>query len=352
MLTAYRRHLSKCKHRSRKYKSCFCPIWVQGTLDGRSVRKSLDLTSWEAAQRKIRDLEIHGESRTVTVDEACTRWITDCEVRGLKEETLRKYRARTAELTEKFGSISVRSITLDDLRKLRESWEVQASSMRKRVEILRGFFAFCVSSEWIAANPAKQLKPPVGGEKAKLPFSKTEVEKIMWALDTYSEIYPTTAPHTLLRLRAMVLLMRHSGLRISDVVSLRAEKISSGKVFLRQAKSEKPVWLPLPKNVVKALAACDLGDGRFFWDEGGKIKTTITEWQVRLKKMFTIAGIADGHGHRFRHTLAKDLLERGVPLEMVAAILGNTVKVCEKHYSHWVQSRQNALEEAVKKTWA
>jgi len=54
--------------------------------------------------------------------------------------------------------------------------------------------------------------------------------------------------------------------------------------------------------------------------------------------------ISDVCAHRFRHTLAKELLERGILLEMVAAILGNTAKVCEKHYSHWVESRQLALE--------
>ena len=41
------------------------------------------------------------------------------------------------------------------------------------------------------------------------------------------------------------------------------------------------------------------------------------------------------------------LLEKGVPLETVAALLGNTVKVCEKHYAPWIESRQLALEAAV-----
>jgi integrase len=132
---------------------------------------------------------------------------------------------------------------------------------------------------------------------------------------------------------------------------LQSGKIAGGKIFLQQAKSGQPVWMPLPKKVLKALAACDLGDGRFFWSGTGKIKTTITEWQVRLKKLFAIAGIPDGHGHRFRHTLAKELLEKGIPLEMVAAILGNTVKICEKHYSHWQKSRQDQLEKTIKSIW-
>jgi integrase len=344
MLTAYRRHRANCKHRSRRYKACFCPIWVQGVLDDKKIRRSLDLTSWEAAQKRIRDLEIHGEEKTISVEDACKRWIADCVARGLRDSTLRKYRERGRELAEVFRGVQVRSVSIDDLRELRESWKVKASSTGKRLEIIRNFFSFCVDSEWIEKNIAKQLKPPLVRDRGKLPFSKQQMEKIIWAVDAYREIYPTTAEITMKRLKAMVLLMRHSGLRISDVCALRRERIEHGKLLLRQAKLDKPVWLPLPKEVIAALKKCDEGDGFFFWHGTGKIKTTITEWQVRLKKLFTIAGVADGTGHRFRHTLAKDLLQNGVPLEVVAMVLGNTIRVVERHYAHWQESRQAQLE--------
>ena len=64
--------------------------------------------------------------------------------------------------------------------------------------------------------------------------------------------------------------------------------------------------------------------------------------------MCAIAGIPDGHFHRLRDTFSVRLLEKGVPLETVAALLGNTVQVCQKHYEPWVKSRQVKLEEAVK----
>jgi hypothetical protein len=39
-------------------------------------------------------------------------------------------------------------------------------------------------------------------------------------------------------------------------------------------------------------------------------------------------------------------------LSEVAAILGNSVRIVEKHYSQWIQARQTALDLAVKGTWA
>jgi integrase/recombinase XerD len=58
-----------------------------------------------------------------------------------------------------------------------------------------------------------------------------------------------------------------------------------------------------------------------------------------------------GHAHMFRDTLALRLLEKSVPLETVAVILGNSLRVCERHYAPWVRSRQDALEAQIQKCW-
>src|ERR1044072_8718134 len=59
MLTIYRRHTKKCASengdRGRKYRRCHCPIHVEGSLGGETIRKALDLTSWEAAASLIHE---------------------------------------------------------------------------------------------------------------------------------------------------------------------------------------------------------------------------------------------------------------------------------------------------------
>ena len=82
------------------------------------------------------------------------------------------------------------------------------------------------------------------------------------------------------------------------------------------------------------------------------MKTWTTEWEERLKKVFVLAGMPDAHSHMLQDTFATRLLIQGVPLETVAALLRNTVKVVEKHYSPWVQARQTNLEESVRRSWA
>jgi hypothetical protein len=44
-------------------------------------------------------------------------------------------------------------------------------------------------------------------------------------------------------------------------------------------------------------------------------------------------------------------LQKGVPLENVAALLGNTIKVAEKHSAPWVKSQQESLTAEIEKAW-
>jgi Phage integrase family len=65
-----------------------------------------------------------------------------------------------------------------------------------------------------------------------------------------------------------------------------------------------------------------------------------------------IAGVQGGHPHRFRDTLAVELLLDGMPIERVSVLLGHSsVKITERHYAPWVQARQTQLESDLARAW-
>ena len=75
-------------------------------------------------------------------------------------------------------------------------------------------------------------------------------------------------------------------------------------------------------------------------------------WQKRLRKLFRLAGVEHGHAHRFRDTFAAELLLAGVPLERVSILLGHqSVKITEKYYAAWTDSRQRQIEDDLERAW-
>lgn len=152
------------------------------------------------------------------------------------------------------------------------------------------------------------------------------------------------------RLLALVLLLRYSGLRVGDAVTLDRSRIDSGRLFLRTAKTGTRVFVPLPQVVVDAIGAC--ANQHPFWTRESKRKSVIGNWQRALKKLFKLAKVAGGHAHRFRHTFAAELLMAGVPLTSVTQLLGHSSeKITEKYYSAWIKGRQEKLEADVRRAW-
>jgi integrase/recombinase XerD len=314
------------------------------------MKKSLGIRNWESAQKLVRDWEAGSGKSTVPMKEACERFFKDAEARRLGPAQLGKYRLLTGELKKRFSDRVVWGLTVDDLREYRESWKVSPVTARKKLERLRTFFRFCVESGWIENNPAKLLKPPTGKTKPTLPFTDDEVKKLEWAC----EVYPDRPKGRRKQIHALILLLKHSGLRIRDAVTLSRTRISEeGKLFLYTQKTGVPVWLPLPAEVHSLLWEGWKGKGDYlFWSGNGNPKGAVADWQRSFKKLCKLAGVQHGHFHRYRDYFAVKLLEKGVPLETVSILLGHSnTLVTNRHYAPWVKSRQESLEREVKKTW-
>jgi site-specific recombinase XerD len=88
----------------------------------------------------------------------------------------------------------------------------------RNLERIRNFFRFCQDAGWIARNPAKAVKPPKVTQSPTLPFDAEEFDKILVACESYSAKGVHRAGNRAL-LKAIILLLRHSGLRIRDIAT-------------------------------------------------------------------------------------------------------------------------------------
>jgi integrase len=219
----------------------------------------------------------------------------------------------------------------------------------RRLCVMRTFFRFASESGWVPDNPAKKIRNPRVSDRPTMPFTPEEMVAILLALNKYGN----SELRGVRRLAALVLLLRYSGLRISDAVTLACSRIVHDKLFLYTSKAGTPVYCPLPRSVLQALSEIPKpGERYFFWTGNSKPKTIITHWQECLQRLFELARIERGHAHRFRDTFAVELLLHGVPIERVSVLLGHkSIRVTEKHYAPWVRARQEQLEADVRRTW-
>jgi integrase/recombinase XerD len=215
---------------------------------------------------------------------------------------------------------------------------------------------------WLNENPATKVKRSTVHSLPTGWFPKPEFKRIVDATYAYGDWrggrdFQFRAD----RLRALVLLMRWSGLAIQDAVTLERDRLSDdGKIFLYRAKTGVPVYVPIPPDIAEILRALPSSNPRyFFWTGNGDPQTACKGWRRSLTRLFEIANIreTDGtpkrcHAHMFRDTFAVELLNKGVPIDRVSLLLGDSsVKVTEKHYAPFVKERQQQLEMYARMAW-
>jgi integrase len=191
-----------------------------------------------------------------------------------------------------------------------------------------------------------------------MPLSQAETLKLFSKCEAHLQQPKShTAKMNALRLKTLVLLMRYSGMRISDAVTMTTDRLDGKRLFLYTQKTGVPVYTVLPDAVLRELEATPRVTAKnYFWSGESKRASIAGLWEKRLKKLFDLAGVPKGQGnavsHRFRDTFAVELLLAGVPIERVSILLGHqSVRVTEKHYNPWVRSRQEQLEADVARTW-
>jgi integrase len=198
----------------------------------------------------------------------------------------------------------------------------------------------------------------VGTGKTHLPLTQEEWKKLVIACDTYEVQVGAAGFLNAQRLRALIRLMRYSGLRISDAVNLSTDRITDDKLFLYTQTTGTAVYTVLPPFVVKELAATPrVTDKLYFWNGNGELETAVKDWQAKIRTLFDLAGVDKGENfmvsHRLRDTFAVECLLAGVPLERVSILLGHsTIKVTERHYAPWIQKRQQQLEADLRAMWS
>jgi integrase/recombinase XerD len=259
--------------------------------------------------------------------------------KGLAGNSLQSYKRDLARLEECAARVgkAVEELSRSDLRGWIASLSREGlapSSVSRATSAARGFYRFLMLDGHIKRHPAEDLDTPQAGAHLPRFLSEDEMERLLQA--------PDTATEEGLRDRAMLELMYASGLRISELISLKPSDVDTDAGLLScHGKGSKERRIPIGKSAARWLELyraerrrlSRTHDQRLFVNSLGAPLKRQAVWAA-IKRYSERAGLERVSPHTLRHSFATHLLQRGADSRSVQSLLGHSDISTTQIYTH------------------
>ena len=271
---------------------------------------------------------------------------------GLSKNTLSAYRTdlkkTSAWLTQnqRCQLVDVRREDLLDYMAARSEAQHSPRSTARLLSTLRRFYAYCQRNRLIDEDPTRLMSAPKLGRPLPGSLTEDEVERLLASPDTNTAIG--------IRDRTMLELLYATGLRVSELVSLRDIQINLRQGVLRvTGKGEKERLVPLGEEAIRWLnkyqkqARPELSQGslveELFLTNRKQGMTRQAFWYL-IKRYASKENIRSHLSpHTLRHAFATHLLNHGADLRAVQMLLGHSNISTTQIYTHVAKARLKAL---------
>jgi integrase/recombinase XerC len=223
------------------------------------------------------------------------------------------------------------AITATDVRDfrthLRDHEHRAPATINRKLAALRSFCQWAITAGRRTDSPIATVKDVREEPRRPRWFVKRDLDRLLREVDAAAK------PSTRVRDRAIVLLLRHTGIRVGELAALRVRDaiLSERKGSLRVlGKGAKERTIPLNQTVRTALSAylavrqehaASSGCSELFLGQRGPLNSHAVEKLVR--KYARGAGLQSFSPHSLRHSFAKSLLDAGEDLVTVQTLLGH-----------------------------
>ena len=273
------------------------------------------------------------------------------DVRRMSPNTVESY-ARDLALLAEFAD--TRSSTVGELQRqdleafVRQlmSSGLAPRSVARTVACVRGFYRFIAAEQKRDSSPADDLRPPRAWAALPKFLSLEEVDRLLEQPD------PSTPRG--LRDKALIEVLYATGLRVSELIALRAGDLNLDEGYLTCiGKGDKQRMVPLGHEAADwvrryiregrpALLRKKSSPWLFVNARDGGPLSRVGFWKV-LKEYGIKAGVTrDLSPHVLRHSFATHLLERGADLRMIQMMLGHADLSTTQIYTHVLEARLRA----------
>ncbi len=222
----------------------------------------------------------------------------------------------------------------------------KATTANRRLTVLRRYFHWALRERRIQADPTVRLQAARQPLRVPKTLSQAQVEALLEAPDAHTPLG--------LRDRAMLELMYASGLRVTELVTLKTWNLGLNEGVLRvMGKGSKERLVPfgdvarqwLERYLQEARGAILAGQQTqdLFVTARGAGMTRVMFWVI-VKKCALVAGITVPLSpHTLRHAFATHLLNHGADLRVVQLLLGHADISTTTIYTHVARERLRQL---------
>lgn len=261
------------------------------------------------------------------------------KLEGKSEKTLKQY-YREIRLLLSFLNCSIEEVTSSGIKMYLMTMKTERNLKNSTVENMRSYlsavFTWVANEKFIDSNPCISIAPIKVKKEVKEIFTKEELKQIKEACGKD------------LKRIALIDFLYATGCRVSEVCSVNKEDINfidKTLIVLGKGNKERRVYLTEEScySLKKYLETRKEDDNKALFINLRKDR--ITQWGIRwiLKDLENKTGIFNIHPHRFRRTLATNLLDNGMSIQDVAKLLGHTnVSTTQRYYYHTDKKVENA----------
>lgn len=296
---------------------------VMKALDGRVEQEISDIVQ-DILVIQLNQYEVQERCTDVALTDNSAegmlkKFVATKRIEGIAESTLRRYADENLKLI-RFLNKPLYEITTYDIR-FYMSYRRENSEKKVSNRTLDGirrcystFFSWLVAEGLIGHNPCASLKQIKYRKTVKKPYSAAEIERLRRACTNKRDL-------------ALLDFLYCTGCRVSEVVKLNIDDVDFETmecVVVGKGNKERIVYLSevAAMNLQAYLSSRKDGGKALFTGKGTeRIKKNGIE--AILKKIGEKAGVSNVHPHRYRRTLATNLLDRGMNIQDVATILGH-----------------------------
>ena len=200
-----------------------------------------------------------------------------------------------------------------------------ASTVSRYIASFKGFFEYCLKQGIISNDPAERLKPPKVEKKFPQILTISETQRLMDGPDLQSDKG--------IRDRAMLELLYATGIRVSELISLKMEDMNLAMEYVVCHEKSKDRIIPFGGEAKAALVnyfektrkqmVGEAESEYLFVNCSGKPMSRQGFWKL-IKYYAEKAGIEkEITPHTFRHSFAAHLLENGADVQSVQKMMGH-----------------------------